>query len=540
MPRADVRPSRGAFAPGEPARLLVEIEADSIARAIVRLSIFHLSDRLEVLTRSISLVPGKQTIEVDWPAPPDAPRGYGVELEVIDSDQSVLATASTAFDVLGHWTQAPRYGFLTDFSPGRDNIDATLDALAQFHVNALQFYDWMYRHDSLLPPGDEYHDPLDRPLSLATIRSLIDAAHKRGMAAMPYTAIYAASPDFYAAHLGWALFRADGQPMDFAGGFLIYMNPAEGAPWREHLLSQFESMLRALDFDGIHIDQYGDPVAARDAAGRIVMLDRTFSSFVDAAAARAQSIRPRAVAVFNCVANWPIELVAHSQTAFMYVEVWKPDTSWRDLWRIVVEAQRLSGKPVVLAAYIDPAREHNVRLADAIIFASGGFHIELGEPGALLADPYFPKYGRMSATLAKTLRAYYDFAVRYENILSIGAHDATDDWRDRVQIESTSQARGDVWSIVREGDGFTAISLINLTGLASSDWTTALPAGPARLESPRVHLYTQRRPARTWFASPDDESLSLAPIASLVRAGSATIDLPQLICWTLIWIEWEP
>jgi dextranase len=223
----------------------------------------------------------------------------------------------------------------------------------------------------------------------------------------------------------------------------------------------------------------------------------------------------------------------------MYVEVWKPDTSWRDLWRIVVEAQRLSGEPVVLAAYIDPAREHNVRLADAIIFASGGSHIELGEPGGLLADPYFPKYGWMSAALAKTLRAYYDFAVRYENILSIGAHDATDEWRDRVRIESASEARRDVWPIVREGEGFTSISLINLTALAFSEWTAALPTGPAPLESPRVHIRTERRPARAWFASPDGESLSLAPAAPSIYADGVTIDLPRLICWTLIWLEWE-
>jgi dextranase len=148
-------------------------------------------------------------------------------------------------------------------------------------------------------------------MSLTTIRALIQAAHRRGIAALPYSAIYAASPEFYRAHPTWALFRADGQPLDFAGGFLIYMNPAAGSPWSHHLLDQFETVLRQLDFDGIHLDQYGDPIAARDAIGQIVALDQSFPVFVEAAAQRARAIRREAVVVFNCVAHRVARSVAH-------------------------------------------------------------------------------------------------------------------------------------------------------------------------------------------------------------------------------------
>ena len=543
----DLYPAQGTFAPGETVRLVAEIEAESPAAIVVRLTIFHLASVVDTQSIPLSLVAGKQTVSLDWQCPPITPRGYAAEIELIAPDGRVLGTAATAFDMLDRWTQAPRYGFLTDFSPGRGNVEGTLRTLAQFHVNAVQFYDWMYRHDQLLPPASHYTDPLNRPLSLAIIRALIESAHCHGIACMPYTAIYAASPEFYRTHPDWALFHVDGRTFEFAGGFLIYMNPAPGSPWSQHLFNQFDTVLRTLDFDGIHLDQYGDPIAARDSAGNVVALDRAFPAFIDATVERAKANQTDAAVVFNCVGNWPIETVSHSRADFMYIEVWKPYTLWRDLWRLVVDAQRLGNKPVVLAAYIDPAREHNVRLADALIFASGGYHIELGEPGGMLADPYFPKYGQMSDALRAVMRAYYDFAVRYENVLALGVRDATRDWPGRVTIDGVStdfeQTRDIVWPIVREGNGFATISLINLLGIASPEWTEALPAGPTPLGPVTVRVHLDHPIVKVWWASPDGHSPQAIPVPAQtgrdVHGDYLNIALPGLMCWTLIVLEWE-
>jgi dextranase len=543
MVRIDVFPAQGTFRPGETVRLIVEIRSESAVMATLHLSISHLASTVERLTMPISLAPGDRTVMLTWQSPATAPRGYGADLELRDRQGEVLGTASTAFDVLDRWAQAPRYGFLTDFAPGRENASATMRALAKFHINALQFYDWMYRHDTLLPPADEYADLLERPLSLATIRALIAAAHRHGMAAMPYTVIYAASPEFARAHPGWALFQADGKPIEFAGGFLSYMNPADGSSWRAHLLGQFDAVLRALDFDGIHIDQYGDPIAARDAAGKILMLDQVFATFIDAAVDRARAIRSDSAIVFNCVGNWPIDPIARSRADFMYIELWKPYTAWRDLWQITVEARRLSGKPVVLAAYIDPAREHNVRLADAIVFASGGSRIALGEPGGMLADPYFPKYGQMGDSLAAVMRAYYDFAVRYENVLALDTRDVTDAWAGRITIDGVStdlnRPCDAVWPIVRQGEGFACISLINLLGLASPMWAVVLPTGPTPLAPFTLCMCTDRRVRRVWWASPDESSACARPVVAQVDGDCLKLAVPGLSIWTLILLEWE-
>ncbi len=51
-----------------------------------------------------------------------------------------------------------RYAFLSDFGPGDGNPEA-VQWLRDLHFNAIQFYDWMYRHDALLPPADRFPGP---------------------------------------------------------------------------------------------------------------------------------------------------------------------------------------------------------------------------------------------------------------------------------------------------------------------------------------------------------------------------------------------
>jgi dextranase len=214
---------------------------------------------------------------------------------------------------------------------------------------------------------------------------------------------------------------------------------------------------------------------------------------------------------------------------------------------VIVEAQRLSGKPVVLAAYIDPAHAHNVRLVDAIIFAAGGAHVELGERDGMLADPYFPNYGRISPSLKTILRAYYDFAVRYEEVLALETYDATREWLGRVWVDGAStdigQTHDTVWSIVREREDLTAISLINLKGVASAHWNEALSSGPVELASIAVRVYSDRGQVKTWWASPDAASQRATIVAPQQGHDAQGVyfefALPRLIGWTLVVFEWE-
>jgi dextranase len=325
----DVHPDRAFYQPGETVQLSVRATAQTEADVHLVASIAFLSHEVARLAQTLRLVAGETvTAELTWTPPVDAPRGYGVDLHVLDGTGQALATASTAFDVLERWTQAPRYGFLTDFGPDRVDFDRTMLWLTKYHINGLQFYDWMYRHEQLLPPADIFDDSLGRRLSLATVEKLINVAHAWGIAAMPYTAVYAASVPFFQQHSDWALLDAESQPIPFGDDFLMIMNPAPGSPWTEHLLDQFSGVLEKTAFDGIHLDQYGDPKLAFDTRGKRVDLADTLPAFINATKVIVRRHRGDAGAViFNAVGNWPIETVAPSDEDVIYVEVWPPYTA---------------------------------------------------------------------------------------------------------------------------------------------------------------------------------------------------------------------
>ncbi len=543
----DVHLDKAFYHPGEFVHLVVEMTARTETDVHLVATIAFLSDEVARPTETIRLLADETTTaELAWAPPVAVPRGYGVDLRALDDAGLVLATASIAFDVLERWSQAPRYGFLTDFEPDRADFDQTMRWLIKYHINGLQFYDWMYRHQQLLPPTEVFDDALSRRLSLKTVEKLIDAAHARSIAAMPYTAIYAAAVPFFQQHSDWALLDVQGHPIPFGDEFLTIMNPAAGSPWTEHLQDQFAQVLEKTAFDGIHLDQYGEPKVAYDVDGNRLDLAAVIPEFINLTKETAVEVRPDATVVFNCVDDWPIETVAQTRQDFVYIEVWPPHTSYRDLHTLIVEAQALSdGKPVVLAAYIDPARMRNVRLANAVIFASGGYHIELGEPGGMLDDPYFPEYSQMSDELALVLRRYYDFVVRYENVLALDTHDATPTYAGKVIVEGVNtdakQADDKIWPIVRENDGTIALSLINLLGLKSPEWNGLLPADPPRQENLALRFYTDRSPGRIWWATPDEDNLAARVLDFNTekdeRGTYVTFRVPWLTWWDLIVLE---
>ncbi|RPI32896.1 MAG: hypothetical protein EHM70_07675, partial [Chloroflexota bacterium] len=249
------------YHPGEMVHLQVHILTGLAGEKQAWLSarITHLDANIDTLKQQVTLSGGDQTVELSFSPPETAPRGYGIDVAIETADGARLAGASTAFDVLDRWTQSPRYGFVSDFQPGRLDSTETMEILTRYHVNALQFYDWMYRHEQFLTHEEPYIDLMGRELSRQTVDALIDAAHQRGIAAMPYTAIYGSSLAFYEEHPDWALYNKRGEVSRLGENFMAIMDPRPGSAWANHLLAQFDEVLDNTAFDGIHLDQYGDP-----------------------------------------------------------------------------------------------------------------------------------------------------------------------------------------------------------------------------------------------------------------------------------------
>ncbi|HWI52856.1 MAG TPA: glycoside hydrolase family 66 protein, partial [Symbiobacteriaceae bacterium] len=250
--------------------------------------------------------------EVVWTAPEAGEHSArGFYAEALDERGAVLAT--TAFDVARHWSVAPRYGFLCNFKPGETAAEAVA-GLNRLHINAVQYYDWMYTHYQFFAETDEFTDPLGRPSSHAVVRAKIEACHRYGIACLAYGAVYGGEQPIADAHPEWLLCDGNEQPYKFGWWGSHLQNFDHGCGWREHLLGEFAGAIRRLDFDGMHIDSYGYPKRGvwlpEPGRKEIVDLTRALPEFVAEAALQVKRLKPDGGTSFNCVNTWPVELMA--------------------------------------------------------------------------------------------------------------------------------------------------------------------------------------------------------------------------------------
>lgn len=256
-----------------------------------------------------------------------------------------------AFDIVDDARAVTRYAFLSDFSP-RDAQVEDVEWIRDLHLNAVQFYDWMYRHDRLIPPQTQFLDPLGRQTDLSVIEKKIEACKQAGIRPIAYGAVYASSEELFREHPEWGMYTMDGKPMTFAD-WLYYMNVSQDCGWSAHILEEYRQAI-ALGFSGIHMDTYGFPKQVWDGEGHPVDLAQALSGLIDRAAEIVRREDPDSGVIFNAVNNWPMEAVAKTRQDAVYIEVWPPNERYQDLYTLIRQARLCSGKQVVLAAYLKP------------------------------------------------------------------------------------------------------------------------------------------------------------------------------------------
>ncbi|MFP4443076.1 MAG: glycoside hydrolase family 66 protein [Spirochaetia bacterium] len=496
--------------------------------------------------------------------------GFSVFLLNCGDDVSVLA--STAFDVAESWKTAPRYGFLSGFSPDeKGDLDDT-ESLARYHLNVIQYYDWMYRHETLLPPAAEYIDPLGRELSLDVIAEKLASCRDRGMACLAYGAVYGASREFAEAYPEWRLYNREGNPSTL-GGWLSIMDISPGSEWRRRLIGEFTKSLNVLSFEGIHLDTYGTPKRAYsrklpDPGGnedrmnlKLHRLEDEFPGLADDVKVSLSAVRNSPGVIFNCVNNWPIKEMAESSVDALYIEVWPPHTEFEHLYRLIREARLLSEKPVILAAYLSPfpaerasaadadgAAENALALAFAVINTSGAYHLVFGENGGVLRDPYYVNHGFLSAEGYERFRRYADFVVAYRNLLyGPSVSDITlefsgsdgDDFVFTGPAVSSLPRAGFVWTHIAETAEHVVISLVNLTGQKSSAWNEPREE-PEPVHSLTVRALVPEGITSVYADSPDKPGAPRAIDWKVVKSDKgpvAEFTVEDIRVWTLLWIK---
>lgn len=499
-PTLDIWPTHATFTRGQPVGLVVTAAAGQSAV----LTVTHLEDI--VCQRDVDLVAGQTIIDID--AQPLG--GYAVTL------QGTHSTAFTAFDVLEDPMQRPRYGFLSEFAPDRSDLDTPIDSFRQLHLNVVQFYDWMHRHADLVADTDVFTDTLGRPLSHLVARQLAEAITSIGGQPLGYAAVYGAAKDYADAHPDQILYRGPGQPW-MLEDFLWIMNPTPENPWHTHIIDQFQHAVEAMGFAGLHLDQYGAPKIALDQDGNPVDLAEVFPQLIHAV----REALPDATLIFNNVNNYPTWSTAGTPQDAVYIEVWPPHDTYRDLARLIRDANcNAPGKPVILAAYLTPFATDNsqraewaARLALATVFSHCGHYLLCGEGNAVLTDPYYPNFARVPADTYTTLRSYFDHAVALGDLLYDPqfidiTHTHFGGINDDIittaeQPVSGTPKPGGIWLRALTHDTTTIIHLIDLSHQHDITWNTGKNPSPPTPPF-QIRIRTTDPHTKAWWTTPDD------------------------------------
>lgn len=561
----DIYPDQAQYKTGQPGNVIVELKTDENVLLKLVVVFSKLDQQVAEHTVSIQTERGVQHAiriplfieETNW-------AGYGVKVTVLH-EGDVISAASTSYDIVDHWSRAPRYGFLSDFKSEESGDLRDVESMNKFHLNVIQFYDWMYRHDDLVPHQDEFIDPMGREMSYKVVREKVEAVHQKGMAALAYGAVYAGLKDFLQERPEWGLYSRRGEPFHLIDLFYI-MDITPNSPWTDHIVDQFRQAVMA-GFDGIHMDQYGFPKRAlRHIEGKeeLVDLAECYPVLIDRTNTALKELKPEAGVIFNNVGNYPIRKTANSNQEALYIEVWPPVIRLRELKGLIDNARFLNReKPIILSAYLPsfyPKAGHDKEWAEngalltmASIFASGGYHLLLGENQGMLTMPYYPDYAVMRPEFAIEVRRYYDFIVRFGTLIhDPQLEDVSYTYTAGVNTEISFESEvpfapngdvGSVWTIIKQKPGYQILQLINLVGIEDDYWEHGKNRRPEPQRGVVCNMLIEHPIEVIYTASPDDPNQDIRfldyEIVPHEQGLAARFTIPNLEIWSMVVIKFK-
>jgi hypothetical protein len=383
---SDAWTDKARYAPGEPVRISAEVSGNGP----VEFSLVHLGAVVDSAT-----VSADGDGQVDWTMTPptDDFTGYLVHVDATGSH------AQTAVDVSSTWTRFPRPGFLAHYPADMttaERQESVEELSRKYHLNSLQFYDWMWRHEkpiqrdatgNLVDTWTAWNGDVIAP---ATVSGLIDAAHGVNTAALPYSMSYAALEGFetHGVDPSWRLkYRADGTDWKFQmlpnepDTTLWIMNPANPG-WASHISGQYTDQVGTFGFDGTHIDQLGNWGGApdggmNDVASAPVDLPQGFADLV--ARTKAETGK---VTGFNAVDGFGGAALAGSDSDYLYSELWENHESYAQVQNYLAAQRAASGgKGATVAAYLNYRSNVGDRYEAEDGAHTGGVAVDTDHPG---------------------------------------------------------------------------------------------------------------------------------------------------------------
>lgn len=568
---------KSRYLPGQQSMITVKCKNDSgnIFLGRLSLNITHHGHSVHTESQAVSIIPFQAVTKTfSWTPPETDFEGYLVEVWLNNGSCAV-----TAIDVSSDWKRYPRYGYITEFyswqSPDR-NTEMMNELSRNYHINGLQYYDWMWRHENVIQRIDDtivdpWLDWKGASISFNMLQDSINKAHAKTMAALPYFQIYLGLDDYEAVSgvsPQWGLYSDTSHSNQYfhdAGVKMWVFNPGN-VEWQNHLCNQYSDALLTMDWDGIHLDQLGNIGGGTyyDYWGGGVdlvwalgsMLNRT-KDHLDYLESIYPEVEGRDGFLFNIVdggvGNWAVDEVLASKVDVIYSELWGNET-YGGVHDFVKYARADSGaKAVVLAAYINRYEDtsgyfdtDSVLLADAAFFASGAFHLELGDGEYMLAQEFFPARDKLIGDdLRPRLKDYYNFITAYESLLfapDLRFGDGGLQWISTTGYNlSGNGSANTIWFLNRATEAFEIFHLVNLLG--NDDQWRNVASTPVILQNVpvKLRLGPNANIQGVHVASPDNNSCIMQPIPYTLGTDSqgdyVSIILPRLEYWDMIYIE---
>ncbi|NLJ19487.1 glycoside hydrolase family 66 protein [Globicatella sulfidifaciens] len=539
---AKVVKDKSIYDPGALIKINVTLQnlTSSEDTGIVELRAKHLNKQVgQVLKKEYSLNPyANESITLDWQAPADDFTGYLIEVELKDSDHHRIDDSVVAVDVSSSWTKFPRYGYVWNFTKDV-NVAERIEKLKDYHINALEYYDWKYRHHKPVPENlDKWDDWSGREIYGDTVFAYISEAKQVNMVNMAYNMAYAAVSGYQedGVEQDWALYFSEDNPRG-TGHFMFKM--ADSTPtgithlyffdmrnkgWQDYIFKQMNKVFDVFGFDGWHSDTVGDWGEMQNAQGEKFSVTDTYTEFLNAA----KAVIGEKYLVFNPVGAQGIENVNVSDVDVLYTEMWPWDKdrdgeyydSYYALKKAIDRAREESGgKSLVVPAYMNygygqenPGQFFNtasVLLTAATVYAAGGSRIELGDNGNMLCHEYFPAQSlSMTPELERKIGDLYHFIVAYQNLLRDGQME-TEQTIEVLDYPNNKYGKPNtIWTYAKQDETYEIVQMINLLGVSQDDWRAndGIKETPTSVEQLELKYYYGDKPKSVWLASPDIES----------------------------------
>lgn len=493
-----------------------------------------------------------------WTAPSADFTGYMVDVYSLENGMEKIY-GSIAVDVSSDWSKFPRYGFLSVFGQLSNNyMDSVMNNLSRLHINGLQFYDWDYEHHQPLAgtvsnPAANWKDIASRDSYKSTVDYYISSSHAHNMNAMSYNLCYGALDDASADGVSdtWYMYKDQNHQTKYVLNLeapfksKIYLLDPSNTSWQQYIAGKTKDMYDVYAFDGYHVDQVGDVGNVYDYNGNSMNLATGFKSFISSM----KTYAPSKKLVMNAVNQFGQQSnIATSPVDFLYTEVWSPNEGYKDISGIIKDNNAWSNdtKKCVLTAYMDYDAAKNkgyfntpgVLLTDAVIFAFGASHLEMGEH--MLCNEYFPNANlQMKPDLQQAIIHYYDFLTAYENLLRDGGGFNNPDITSsdgKTRLNNWPPQNGSVSVIGKDMGNRQVIHLFNFANASTFDWrdTNGSQTLPPTFQNISYILTTVKPVTKLWMASPDLNGGAIQQISFTQSGNSISFTLPSLQYWDMV------